>query len=34
MPVVLEVYYEDGSKDQIKEVMDEAFEVVKINNPK
>jgi septum formation inhibitor MinC len=34
MPVVLEVYYEDGSKDQIKEVIEEAFEVVKINNPK
>ena len=34
MPVVLEVYYEDGSKDQVKEVLEEAFEVVKINNPK
>ncbi len=34
MPIVLEVYYEDGTKDQIKEVLEEAFEVVKINNPK
>ncbi|MFY8020953.1 MAG: M1 family metallopeptidase [Bacteroidia bacterium] len=34
MPVVLEVYYEDGSKDEVKEVLEEAFEVIKINNPK
>ncbi|MCF8255294.1 MAG: M1 family metallopeptidase [Bacteroidia bacterium] len=32
MPIIIEVYYQDGSKDEIKEMMDEAFEVVKIPN--
>jgi len=32
MPVVIEVYYTDGSKDVANEQIDEAFEVVKIAN--
>ncbi len=32
MPIQLEVHYEDGSKDVLKEMIDEDFEVVKIPN--
>lgn len=32
MPIVLEIHYDDGSIDEVKEVLEGAFEVVKIQN--
>ncbi len=34
MPVVIEIHYTDGTFDSVKEMQSQAFEVVKIANPK
>ena len=34
MPVYIEVHYSDGTMDAVKETLENAFEVVKIDNPK